>query len=303
MRIAKLLIRYSAIFSQGAFVLILVCSNSVVNAQSHTYDTFDRLTAAALNDSTTLLYGYDALGNRTSYVLNPTDAFVPVKVLLEGPYEASTGLQTDALRQNSELPLTEPYSAAGYTELVNANAQISNPGQLLAQTGNAAITDWILVELREALDSTTVVARKAVLLQRDGWIVDTDGTGPVRLEGVPPGDYFVVIRHRNHLPIRSLLPYAVNRNTTNIDFTAGQNAYGQAPQAVINSVYAMRSGDANQDGSINAVDLNSAWRIQNGQPFNYTTSNADFNLDGTVNAVDLNLYWRVNNGRVAQGVD
>ena len=287
---------------QVMFWLIVVTSAKVW-AQSYTYDAFNRLTAAALNDSTALLYGYDALGNRTSYMLNPSEAFVPVKVLLQGPYEASTGLQRDALRQNNRLPLGEPYTAAGYTSLVNANAQIANPGVLLSQTGNAAIVDWILVELRSAVDSTTVVARKAVLLQRDGWIVDTDGSGPVRLEGVPPDNYFVVIRHRNHLPIRSLLPFAVDHNTTQIDFTAGQNAYGQAPQALINSIYAMRAGDANNDGSINAVDLNTKWRLQNGQPYNYTTSSADFNLDGAVNAVDLNLYWRVNNGRVAQGTN
>ena len=276
---------------------------AICSAQVYTYDSFDRLTSAALNDSTSILYAYDKLGNRLSYTLNPTDAFVPVKVLLEGPYEASTSLQRDDLRSAGELPTAEPYTAAGYTELVNPGAQVVNPAAVFGRTGNTAITDWILVELRPATDSTLVVARKAALLQRDGFVVETDGTGPIRLEGVPPGNYYVVIRHRNHLPIRSLVPFAISQTTTAIDFTAANNVYGQAPQAIINGVYAMYAGDANQDGSVNAVDLNAEFRPQNGQPFNYSTSSADFNADGQVNAVDLNLYWRVNNSRVSQGVD
>ena len=62
----------------------------------------------------------------------------------------------------------------------------------------------------------------------------------------------------------------------------------------------MYSGNANYDGTVNAIDKNTYWRVQNGTTYVYLTSTADFDLNATINAVDSNNHWRVNNGTIEQ---
>ncbi len=64
---------------------------------------------------------------------------------------------------------------------------------------NQNIVDWVLVELRNKNNAATVVASCAALLKHDGQVVShTDGTSAVRFQ-VPSDDYYVAVRHRNHL--------------------------------------------------------------------------------------------------------
>ena len=56
------------------------------------------------------------------------------------------------------------------------------------------------------------------------------------------------------------------------------------------------TGDANADGSADAIDNNVYWRPNNGKPFDYSKG-ADFNMDGSVDALDINAGWRPNNGK------
>ena len=68
---------------------------------------------------------------------------------------------------------------------------------MFSVSGNGAIVDWVRVELRQSSDPTVVVAARHGLIQRDGDIVDMDGTSPLGF-AVAPGPYRVAIRHRNH---------------------------------------------------------------------------------------------------------
>ena len=65
----------------------------------------------------------------------------------------------------------------------------------------------------------------------DGSVVDLDGSSQVKFNGIVPGNYYIVIRHRNHLPIMSANP--VNLSFTNsllYDFSTAQTqAYGTQP--------------------------------------------------------------------------
>ena len=67
------------------------------------------------------------------------------------------------------------------------------------------IVDWVLVELRTGTAAGTKVATRAAFLKSDGTIVDTDGTSPVQFTGLSAGNYYIVIRHRNHLAIMSAI--------------------------------------------------------------------------------------------------
>jgi len=58
--------------------------------------------------------------------------------------------------------------------------------------------DWVLVELRDQANPTTVIEAKAALVQRDGDIVDLNGTSVLGFNSAE-GNYFIAVRHRNHL--------------------------------------------------------------------------------------------------------
>lgn len=86
------------------------------------------------------------------------------------------------------------------------------------------------------------------------------------------------------------------------DFTTGAGQYyggAAAAKEVEPGVWAMIAGDANSDGTVNAIDFNGHWLPQNGTAYNYSKT-GDFNLDGTINAVDYNNYWLLNNGKATQ---
>jgi len=130
--------------------------------------------------------------------------------------------------------------------------------------------------------------------------VDIDGTSPVSFF-IKAGDYYIVIRHRNHLSIMSANPISLSESSDLYDFTIAQSmAYGTNPMKELEAgVFGMLAGDGNSDGGVDALDKNLVWRPQNGTTWEYTKY-GDFNLDGGIDALDLNLKWRPNNGTGTQ---
>ena len=140
---------------------------------------------------------------------------VYVRAALEGPYNASTGLMNDALRTLPTFPLNDPYPALGYTHMGPGNTSTLSPVSLTT-TGNDAIVDWVVLELRQEGSPSTRSATRHALLQRDGDVVALDGVSPVGF-AVPPGNYHVAIRHRNHLGAMTLNAMPLTYAPTVID--------------------------------------------------------------------------------------
>ena len=87
---------------------------------------------------------------------------------------------------NNIIPLTSPFD--------------KNPRKVISIPSN--IVDWVLVELRSTVDGSAIVSKSA-LLHNDGRIVADDGsTNSIRIT-VDPGNYYIVVRHRNHLSVVS----------------------------------------------------------------------------------------------------
>ena len=116
------------------------------------------------------------------------------------------------------------------TETVNAS--------VFATTGANAIVDWVLIQLRS--DTSTVVAQKAALIQRDGDIVSTDGISPLTFAGVASGNYYVVVKHRNHLGVMTANALALTSGTTTVDFTIAATPNFQRG-GNFGSIYAQRT--------------------------------------------------------------
>lgn len=127
---------------------------------------------------------------------------VQVKIFLEGPYNKTTGLMETNLSSNNILPLVSPYSQDAKT--VN---EISNN-----------VTDWILLQLYDDMNNPPVVS-KSVFVRNDGMLVLEDGTTQTIPLNASAGDYYIVLRHRNHLAIRSANKITVSSSTPLYDFT------------------------------------------------------------------------------------
>lgn len=204
------------------------------------------------------------------------------------------------LKTEPNFPLSDPYALP---PLNTSFVHVNNPTvatttvAVLSKTGNDAIVDWVFIELRNGISaSTTVSYTKSALLQSDGDIVDMDGISPVRFPNAPADDYYVTIRHRNHLSFRTYDKIRLSNIPKVINLTKNiVPLYGLTPLLAINSTYkSMIAGDANGDGSIDAFDT-ILWEMQNGNFDDYSLS-ADYNLDGSADAFDT-ILWELNNGK------
>ena len=147
----------------------------------------------------------------------PSPAILDASVILSGAYDSGSGLMRDDLRAAGLVPLTEPFTALGHDIGFGGGGETTTAG-VLAVTGSDAIVDWVLVSLRNGADE--IVASRAALLQRDGDIVDVDGTSPVTFNA-PAGSYTVTVEHRNHLGVTTALPVAFDGTTASaVDFTS-----------------------------------------------------------------------------------
>ncbi len=222
-------------------------------------------------------------------------AYVEVqpKVILEGAYNSTNALMRDDLRASSYIPTVEPYSAMGYT-LVNSvgGETIEDPATLFAVTGDDAIVDWLFLELRDPADASVVLATRSALLQRDGDVVDMDGVSPVRFSDMAEGDYFLAIRHRNHLAVMPAAPVNLATSGGLVDFSdPALSMYGNNARIAIGGIAALRGGDANNDGQVNAADRSEVWNKRNTVGYNIF----DIDLNGSCTAADRSMAWNKRN--------
>ncbi len=216
---------------------------------------------------------------------------VAARVFLEGPYDAATGQMRDQLRTLPSFPLTEPFTALGYTH--NGGGGESVPAPVLAATGSNAIVDWVVLELRNPLDPADVLSTRSALLQRDGDIVSTDGASAVSFPR-GPGSYYLAVRHRNHLGMMTAGPVALNAAPSSVDLSTAA-AYGTDARKSIAGAYPKQvlwAGDVSFDGLLQYVGNGNdrdpiLVAIGGAVPTSTITGyrTEDVNLDGTVKYV------------------
>jgi YDG domain len=145
------------------------------------------------------------------------------KVFLAGAYKTNTNLMTDSLRILGLIPNAQPYSDAIFANSfthVGSGSEYANPS-VFQISGANAIVDWVFIQVRDANNSSNVIATRCALLQSDGDIVDVDGISPVSFPILPTGNYFVSVKHRNHLGVMTANTMALGNivNAVPIDFT------------------------------------------------------------------------------------
>lgn len=172
---------------------------------------------------------------------------VNIKVFLEGPLDLTTSLMHDELRVNGIIPTTEPFTTLGFDHFGGGGGESFDP-VILDITGSDAIVDWLFLELRDMNDSRIITYTRSVLVQRDGDMVDMDGTSSVKFV-IMEGDHYIAVRHRNHLGFMTLITYPLSTSTPlTIDLTDGSTpTFGTDGQTSEVGVLAMWSGNCTLD--------------------------------------------------------
>ena len=176
-----------------------------------------------------------------------TSGVVAMKAFLEGPFNG-VAMDND-LGAAGLIPLDEPYTALGLAG-IGADLTRTLAADVLAVTGTEAIVDWVVLELRDAVDPSVIVARRPALVRRDGQVTELDGVRPVAF-GVADGNYHVAIRHRNHLGCMTASPVALSGTAAVLDLSvAGTQTWGVEARKSIGAVRALWAGNTVADANL-----------------------------------------------------
>jgi len=225
---------------------------------------------------------------------------VELKAFLEGPFDNSTDeMKTDMI---GSIPNDQPFGP----DL----PYFGNPMPIWYYNGSESVTsipgpdivDWVMVELRDALNITsalpgTVVAKKAAFLTKTGQIVDTDGAGFLNFPVTISNNLFIAVYSRNHLGVISANPITETNGIYTYDFSSGSGqAYGANSQKELSpgsGIWGLISGDGNGDGLISDMDMSQVWDLQAGKS-GYGES--DYNMNSQSENRDKNNFWVPNIG-------
>jgi len=236
--------------------------------------------------------GTIAIDNVSVEMVPQTSVMMRSPMLLLGGALNGSQMNTH-LRDQSLLPLTEPYTALGYPQVGGGGGEWCTPMIVDANAWHRAV-DWVRMELRAAADPAVVVATRQLMLTHLGITCGYNGQWMLSFN-VPPGNYYVAVHHRNHLGAMSATPISLAHNFPTVapDFRSGSFAtWGTDARMTSGSYRALWPGDVNGNGQIKYTgagnDRDPILQFIGGS--NPTTTatgyaNADVNLDGVIKYV------------------
>lgn len=211
---------------------------------------------------------------------------------LEGPWNGS-GMNTD-LNAGGYLAanaLSHPYGGspwnyAGSESVPNGAFFSSNP----------TVVDWVYVRLYSGDVNTSIVADDDIvgLLQNNGSVMSVTGDSYLTLNPSGPGDYYVAVYHRNHIPAITAVPITMEfpgSTSGSVNFNV-VSKFGTDPMRDFGGgKWALWACDATADGDVTAPDFNLWNAATSAGATGYLAP--DCNLDGSTTAPDFNL-WNAN---------
>lgn len=196
----------------------------------------------------------------------------------------SDGRSPASLIANS-LPCTVPFNL-----VVLLQGYYSGMGQMqpvLLNQGVAGATgteaDSIEIQLRDIADPSIIVNSTKSLLATDGT------TGCTFPSSVSSGSYWLLVRHRNSVETWSANPISIVSNGT-YNFTSSQaQAYGGNLTEVEPGVFAIYTGDIDQDGYVTPFDF-PIYELDNFNLVGPDYASSDLDGDGYVTPFDFPVY-------------
>jgi hypothetical protein len=196
-----------------------------------------------------------------------------IRVFLQGPY--SNNNMSDELDKENFIPLSQPYNKKPW--YYNGNEHVSEIPK--------DIVDWILIGLTNDTNRSKIISEKAAFLRIDGKVTTLDGKNSLTFKNIREKSCYIVIQHRNHLPVMSSHPVSLNDNV-HYDFTlSNQNAIDNSLIDLGNGEFGMISGDSDSNGEINKHDFKEV--ASNLLKVGY--ENADLDMNGVVNILDYKI--------------
>jgi len=190
---------------------------------------------------------------------------------------AKVNFITPGVSLNLKIYLEGYYTGAGVMTATLLNQGIGT---------NPTMTDSIDVDLYDS-SLSYIETTKTVL--------NTNGTAFCSFLNALPGNYYVVVRHRNCIETWSAIPILLTAIPATYDFTnTSAKAYGNNMQEVESGVWAFYTGELNNDENIDLLDLSILDADINSFQFGYFAT--DLNGDGNVDLLDSpTLESNVNN--------
>ena len=202
-----------------------------------------------------------------------------IKVMLEGAYDSEIRAMSTALNDGGYLPGQKPTTFFG-AKTSSGNPYYQAPWFYVGEEGKEGgsgssyvyhpnVVDWVLVSLRKTQARDSEVCKIAGLLHRDGII---EFRRPMAMMMDPEAEFYIVVEHRNHLPVMSTTPIPVVGGEMHYDFTKTESftgVFGIGQIRCFNGIYVMVSGngelvaDISSDVDVNVRDLTS-WLEMNG---------------------------------------
>jgi hypothetical protein len=147
--------------------------------------------------------------------------------------------------------------------------------------------DTVLISLRNATAPYGIVHSAKAVLQQNGSVV-------ANFSNVS-GNFYIVVHHRNALPVWSAMPVAFTGSSVSYNFsTSNTQSYGNNMIQVSPGIWAFYSGDLVKDENIDLLDL--VFLESDIGQFNYGYQSTDLNGDGNVDLVDeVNLQINLSN--------
>jgi len=269
---------YSIQLSNSTSVLPFTCNSQIVDCSS----------------GNTLFYSFSV--PVMPVALCPSGLNITPQIALQGAMPTNGTLMNDNLRVDGLLPLTEPYSALGFTYTYPNSIGANMDPTILNTTGNDAVVDWVIVEVRDYSPPYELLGSLPALLQRDGDVVGLNGDQYVNFPDIAEGFYGLLVRHRNHLGIFQTTPEFLSSTPRNVSLR--QNNYwiygGVNARVTLNGVKCLWAGDTNFDGVVKYTGIdndrdNILVAIGGMVPTNTVTGyfGADINMDGIVKYVGV----------------
>ncbi len=206
-------------------------------------------------------------GTVKQYYLSDDMVVTGVKVFLQGAYDADAVDPVMTTELAGSIPTTSPYS--------DSRTVSSVPD---------SVVDWVWLELRSTQDGAAEYGR-SYFLQNDGYLVDDDTSKTILdlSSQVAPGDYYMVIKHRNHLCVESAAAQTLSSSMSTYNFASSLTNYLESNAATLEAgVYGMYVGDCGCDGIITNADKDPI--NANIDATGYQTG--DTNMDGLITNAD-----------------